>query len=562
MARIYPTDGPREFEDSSNEDEIYNALASLPDDFVVIHSFKFVKIHNFKRSARECDFVIYHRDLGILCIEAKGGEISFSGTEWRYKTGIPFKHDPYDQAADAMYRLIERVKDSGPDGLGIKDCVILSAVWFPSVSRVQLAGKTLPAHALSEFTLTAEDLKDPERKIRSIFNACTDKQVWNNHKHPYSPASKTEISDADDKIILDEVLLPHFEIIEMPSVRFDRVDRKFIRLLDSQSRILDFLVDQRSAVINGAAGTGKTLIAIEHAARLAQEGEDSLFLCVNKMLRDDVAQKIRAKGIEERVTVATVAGLAMAKTGSYEDYQGLAEWVLSNPDKFSSKHIIIDEGQDFGLINIANAGVLEALFLANQEHEEGSFYVFYDERQLIQGVHLPELIRNADCKMTLYVNCRNTKSIFDCSIRGLNWDQRYRLRDDAPYGEPPVFWSEEDVTKIEKNITNQIQIAKQGGVSADNMVVLTCSTLKKSRHKAKFKASISKQGATEWGNTKVRVCSCREFKGLEADVVFLVDVDRSVWEQDTVFQAPPGLLFYTGASRAKHQLYVAIEMSE
>ncbi len=66
----------------------------------------------------------------------------------------------------------------------------------------------------------------------------------------------------------------------------------------------------------------------------------------------------------------------------------------------------------------------------------------------------------------------------------------------------------------------------------------------------------------EWGTTKVPVYSCREFKGLEADVVFLVDVDRQVWEQDYKYQAPPGLLFYTGASRAKFQLYVAGEMSE
>jgi len=41
-ARIYPTDGPRDFEDSSHEDEIYYALRDrLSEDYIVIHSFKY-----------------------------------------------------------------------------------------------------------------------------------------------------------------------------------------------------------------------------------------------------------------------------------------------------------------------------------------------------------------------------------------------------------------------------------------------------------------------------------------------------------------------------------------
>ena len=44
--------------------------------------------------------------------------------------------------------------------------------------------------------------------------------------------------------------------------------------------------------------------------------------------------------------------------------------------------------------------------------------------------------------------------------------------------------------------------------------------------------------------------------------MFLIDVDKAVWEQDSEYQAPPGLLFYTGASRAKFQLVIAVEMTE
>ena len=565
-ARIYPTDGPRDFEDSSHEDEIYYALRDrLSEDYIVIHSFKYRKKFNRGFVERESDFVVYHRELGILCIEAKAGRnIVFRDSEWFYNGGrTKFNHDPYDQAADAMYRMRERINSEKDGGLGIKECSILSAVWFPDMNRSQLRSLDLPPHALTDFTLTYEDALDPDRKIREIFGACSNGK-WNSYRHDYRPASFTSLSEDEEKSILDKVLLPSFNIVEMPSVRFDRTERKFLQLLDSQARILDFLVDQRSAVINGAAVTGKTLLAIERANQLASEGEKSLFLCVNRLLKEDVAKRIREKGLSDYVDIMTVSGLAKAKTGSFYDYRGLSKWLNTCPDESNirSRHIIIDEGQDFGMRAISDAGVLESLYLLNSMHEDGSFYVFYDERQLIQGVDLPDLIREADCKMTLYVNCRNTRSISDCSINGLNRKTKHRLRDEAVPGEPPRFIFETDPKKVEDQIDKMIQSAKQDGIKAEDMVVLTCSTIRNSKHKAKIRVNRSDDQMKVWGSSKVPVYTCREFKGLEADVVFLVDVDKAVWEQDSEYQAPPGLLFYTGASRAKFQLAIAVEMTE
>lgn len=563
-SRIYPTDGPREFEPSSHEDIIYNALRDrLSDEFVVIHSFKYRNRTGRGFVERESDFVIYNKQLGILCIEAKAGSnIVYRDSQWFYSGGSrKFNHDPYDQAADAMYRLRERITADRDGSLKIADCCILSAVWFPDLNRSQLRSLDLPAHALADFTFTYEDTLDPDKKIREVFQARS-KGRWNSYRHDYLPSDPSSLSEKDDREILSKVLLPSFNIVEMPSVRFDKIERKFLQLLDSQARILDFLVDQRSAVINGAAGTGKTLLAIERASQLASEGEHSLYLCVNRLLKDDVARRIREKGLSEFVDVKTVSGLAYAYTGDYENYQGLSEWILSNSDTLNCRHVIIDEGQDFGMQAIADASILESLYLANAEIDEGSFYVFYDERQLIQGVDLPDLIREADCKMTLYVNCRNTKSISDCSINGLNRKVRHRLRDEAVSGEPPRFIFETNPAKVECQIDEMIRSAKEGGIPAENMVVLTCSTMKNTRHLCKLKPLQNDPKKKAWGNSKVPVYTCREFKGLEADVVFLVDVDKSVWEQDHKYQAPPGLLFYTGASRAKFQLLVAIEMSE
>ena len=48
-------------------------------------------------------------------------------------------------------------------------------------------------------------------------------------------------------------------------------EEQFIRLTREQSILLDFLEEQDRAVIGGGAGTGKTILAVEHARRLATE---------------------------------------------------------------------------------------------------------------------------------------------------------------------------------------------------------------------------------------------------------------------------------------------------
>lgn len=58
------------------------------------------------------------------------------------------------------------------------------------------------------------------------------------------------------------------------------------QLLHEQYRLLDFLEEQNSAVINGAAGTGKTMIAVEKARRHSINGEKVLFMCYNRLLCD------------------------------------------------------------------------------------------------------------------------------------------------------------------------------------------------------------------------------------------------------------------------------------
>ena len=92
------------------------------------------------------------------------------------------------------------------------------------------------------------------------------------------------------------------------------------------------------------------------------------------------------------------------------------------------------------------------------------------------------------------------------------------------------------------------------------MVLLTCKTIESSSFKHLFSR---KRNGYRWKNTIGRVYTCRTFKGLEADAVILLDVDKSLWEKPkTKYSPKEGLIFYTGASRAKFELRIAAEIDE
>jgi len=83
MAHMIP-ETMLEFDPQGREDVVFNALKiGLGDDYWVLHS---CNVNQTGRDGafyeKEVDFVIYHREKGILCIEVKNGRgISYYGAQ-------------------------------------------------------------------------------------------------------------------------------------------------------------------------------------------------------------------------------------------------------------------------------------------------------------------------------------------------------------------------------------------------------------------------------------------------------------------------------------------------
>lgn len=271
-ARMIPSLGPAEYDDRSREGEIYYALSKLPDDFTVIHSYKMLDVVDGNAvEQREADFVVFNRSLGILVIEAKARKIRCENGEWLYGSGVSMRRHggPYRQADSIKWKLINRFEDVGLREL-CNRCKVAHAVWLPSLGAHELGFIDYSPEASRDITLCKTDLGDPTTQIVRLMRM----EVG---------GRETRLSKTEAQEVLHKVLLPEFDIVPTNSVDYRYNDFVFARLLDSQARVLNFIKDQKTAVINGAAGTGKTLIAIERARQAACTGR-VLFLCFNSRL--------------------------------------------------------------------------------------------------------------------------------------------------------------------------------------------------------------------------------------------------------------------------------------
>lgn len=549
---VFIADCPSECTAESKEEEIFYALKeNLPDDeeYYVFHSFHVTNVVNNVIHPKEIDFVIFNPKKGIICIEAKAGGVytqrdEYGLLKWHYASGLEIKKGgPYRQAEVKKISLIDRFKKSNCSAL-LNTCKIHHAVWFVSLTKSQLDNIVLTPEASQDITLTFDDLKNPAYAFNKIYNLNTENKV------------ETNLSEYDKKRILENVLCPEFNLVPSMASELSIQKTQLVRLLKEQTKILDFLEDQQIATINGAGGTGKTMIALEKARRHANNNEKVLFLCYNKNLCHYLRENYSYTNIDFYNIDAFAC--AYCKTDRY-DYELLKEKIEEDflNQEFPYQHIIIDEGQDFGQIEIEKNNILETLEAAvvNEDENTGSFYVFYDKQQFIQGETCPKFIENADCRLTLTKNCRNTFNIAETSTRPLNLKKKVKTNDDGVLGETAVAYISDNKEKNIEHLELAIKKCLEKKINEKEIVILSSKTKEDFKNGNSLLSDYGEYYSCFGKNFKISNSS--DFKGLEADAVILIDVDTKTFET-----LKNRNRFYVATSRAKFNLYLICHLSK
>ncbi len=121
--------------------------------------------------------------------------------------------------------------------------------------------------------------------ITDYLNAVFDYWMKRRHKEP-SKLSKNDVKD------IVNFLRGEFSFIPTLRDRLNNVEKRLVRLTKNQAQIMDGLSRNSRLLIEGIAGTGKTLLATEFAKKRAESGDRVLYLTFNKNLANNIHSQL------------------------------------------------------------------------------------------------------------------------------------------------------------------------------------------------------------------------------------------------------------------------------
>ena len=203
-----------------------------------------------------------------------------------------------------------------------------------------------------------------------------------------------------------------------------------------------------------------------------------------------------------------------------------------------------------------------------QENESGArsaFFMFYDAYQLVslragENAELPCVIRDSDCKLTLYKNCRNTNAIATSAARGiLSHGQSPEMAIGAIAGTSPEIQFRDATTPDDILIAavSRTVTELRKSYRPDEIVLISCAPEGDGHSRLERSLKVNADTDDKRFNQVYPFTTYRKFKGLDAAAVVLVDVGKDAFAGNH-----DALPFYEGASRARQKLVVFAEMDE
>ena len=542
-ARMIPT--RENLEDiPQSERLVYEALAKLGEKFTVFHSVRWAKRNNrWQTTWKENDFLVLHPQLGGLVLEVKGGIIRYQDGAFHqvnqrtgedYILSVERKKDPLSQAIDGTYHYRHLLQEKL--GAGAKDQFpIEAAICFPAVNaQAEIEKFPLNYREIAGAILGYPELEHASQSIHDIFNF-------------YNSRAKTSLSEAEYQRFVDAIA-QDFELVQAPGDQKGILEQAFLRLSREQTGLLDYISEQKQATIQGVAGTGKTIVAKEAARRFGAAGRQVLFLCFNRLLY----QFLKQASPYENVTYYNIHSFIARYAPQHgQDLSRPEDRALAlcevDWDTLPFDDVIIDEAQDF-----LNDEVVA--FKDYVERKRGHFYAFFDKNQLLTVSEVPKWIREAECKLVLSRNCRNTYEIARTSYTAIDLDVEPQLV--MVHGEPTyVSYTKGNVTYMLSKLLREFT-SKKEDYSPSDITILTLHSMEHS-----VLADVHKVDgftlARERQQDAVFFTTASKFKGLEAKVVIVVDIDKQSFTDETLKRD-----FYVACSRATQRLVLLVDAND
>ena len=549
MARFLPDVNPDSIPFDS-ERLVYRALQKLPDAYRVLHSYPWLRPGRDLASAGlregEADFILLHPERGLLVLEVKGGTPRLVGRTW-YREDKEMK-DPFAQARRNRYALLDAIEERSQGKLRRDQLTHGDMVVFPH-SRYEGA---LPLDSDPRLVVDQPKLAYLPELVEDAY------RIW---------ARKPTSLTPDQFRLLVDLLLPKLRLVRCmaPEVAMER--ERLIQITELQHTVLMGLLGAPRVLVNGVAGSGKTLLALEFALTLVGRGQRVLLLCYNRYLAAWLSEqadlRLRQR-LEERplLRVATFHALTLALArearvevedpgeGGHAFWEAEAPLILEQSldvlreagREVVYDAVLVDEAQDFSQDWWVP---VETLTLKGRE---GRLYAFLDLKQsLRRAPQLPSV--PFGFTYDLDVNCRNTAAIARSSAALAQVE--VRSAPGAPEGDEPALRRSRS-REAERGLVFRevLDLTVKHNLQCHQLVLVGPTTLERSSLADPTRSSglpLTSDLATWRRGEAILVTTARAFKGLEADVVILYGLS-GFSEQFTVTD------LYVAWTRARHRL--------
>ena len=555
------------------EVDVYNMLARGPDDWVVFHQVDLTStVSGTSRQRREIDFVIIMPKVGILCIEVKShDEIHFDGKFW-YPASI--KRSPFRQNLDAT-KSLERLLQAESFDIGsipLGRCCVFPRASFSLDRNVGVDPwelfdrRAFRGFKDSEaFSSALEDSlrKSIDKEYGSQLAASLTLSQISRIKGFLAPIQKNRPGLREQIRVREEVAFNLLREQQKPIVKF------------AESGASTGKLHNPRMIIDGAAGTGKSWIAMEIARRMADSGKRTALVCFNKLVGEWVASNVSKDIARQNLIAGPAIKLLMDMTGvsvpldpsekfwEYDIYDAIEE-KLTDPefsDDLAFDYLIIDEAQDV----LSKPRLFQALMqLVPGGVEAGSYCLVGDFKYQLFGnrADLEDMLADVRAKAKgvptypLYENCRNYSIVGGAAVKlsGIK-DKVYEgfMRSGGSMTNFNLNFYADRASQLNL-LAETIKKSKALGYDDSDIVILSLVNddlcIARDLQKLSFKVSPAKQPLPK----TLRYCTINSFKGLEAKVVIVTDIEA----EENEFKRNQ---LYTSLTRATESVHVLFSES-
>ena len=545
---------------SNAERKIFEWFQSAPgtDKWIVLHSLG-ITTHN-KVIYGETDFLVLAPQLGIFALEVKGGRVKRENGIWyftnRYGKTNSKVRGPFEQAKDGIFSIVEAMKKRVDiDHRHIPNVLFGYGVMFPDI---EYTSSGIDEEQWQVFD--SRDCADVKQFIKRLADGAKGK--W---EALYGPLNKSKLPDAADVRYMASILRGDFDCAVAMSVQLRNANEALIALTKEQYRCLDQLDDNPRCLIQGPAGTGKTLLAIEEVKKFAARGDKVALFCFNSNLADwmsnyfdDMPESVRPQYVgtfhKYMTQVAKDADLLPAyphdpeKVQQYyqEDLPEAAALALLESGELYDI-VVVDEAQD--LIRDSYLEVLSASIKKGLARGRWTMFGDFSMQAIyaagMSGADMIEKLEDQTSfiRFKLTVNCRNTKPI--CkeieTVTGFKAPHDLWTKVDGPPVQYITWSTMEGQCKKLKDVLKQLENAH---INPEQITILS-PRKKEDSVVSMLDGYVIKDFRVPPG-TNTTFCTIQAYKGLENTVIILTDIEAFSEEK----------LMYVGLSRACSGLFV------